>query len=629
MSQEPLPVDELREKLKQLGYLRTGVDRFVLAPARHERSAARIALGAAVRVGLLAGALLGPAAAIGIAARLPQLVTGTRDAIVVAIYLAVLFALAGAIVTLAAAWLSRAVVHSSGAAGPRIARMAPAAGGVVVTAACLAYLALWWSAINPGPAWSAPVVTSLALAAAVSISLVIGHAVAVTVGALLARELPVLLTQPATRPRRATVVFRVVAFAAAAALLVATVRPTAADRFTAASEFAVVPTGQRVVVVAIDGVDVGYLEQSKVEFLRLNPLRASAAIDAPVVADPARDWTTIATGVPPEAHGISQLELRRVAGLEGSLARSHLASTIAATTDLLRLTKPAIASGLERTEKTFWEVAAEKGLVTTVVNWWATWPATGPGTVLSDRAVLRLEHGGALNAEIAPASLYEQLRTRWPHLSHQADALALEAFLDAELMVEDELRTLLLRSAKLDATVALLASDAALGRPDLLALYLPGLDILHHALSQDPAARATADRARTMGVVAYYLFLDRLLGRLTGDDVLLVLVTQPGRRASTPQGLIATIGPHAARAARVTASLVDLAPTVLYALGIPASRAIAGKPLTSLFDQRFVDRVPVRTVETYGRRVAALPARGGQPLDQEMLDRLRSLGYVR
>ncbi len=628
MSPDPLPVDELREKLKQLGYLRTGVDRFVLAPARQERSAARIALGAGARVGLLAGVLLGPAAAIGIAARLPQLVTGTRDAIVVAIYLALLCTLAGAAITIAAAWLSRGAVRLSGASGPRLARVAPAAAGVVVTAACLAYLALWWSAINTGPAWSAPVVTSLALAAAVSISLVIGHAVAVTVGALLTRESPEIPPTPAAGPRRVAFAFRVGAFAAAAALLVATVRP--ADPSDLAPSFAVIPTGQRVVVVAIDGVDVSYLERSNVEFTRLNPLRASATVAAPVEADPARDWTTIATGVPPEAHGISQLELRRVAGLEGSLARSHLASTIAATTDLLRLTKPAIASGLERTEKTFWEVAAEKGLVTTVVNWWATWPATGPGTILSDRAVLRLEHGGALNAEIAPASLYEQLRARWPRLSHQADALALEAFLDAELMVEDELRTLLLRSAKLDATVALLASDAVLGRSDLLALYLPGLDILHHALSQNPAARATAYRARTMGVVLYYLFLDRLLGRLTGgDDVLLVLVTQPGRRASTPQGLIATIGPHAARAASVTASLVDLAPTVLYALGIPASRAIAGKPLTSLFDERFVDRVPVRTVETYGRRVAAPPAQSGQPLDKEMLERLRSLGYVR
>ena len=43
----------------------------------------------------------------------------------------------------------------------------------------------------------------------------------------------------------------------------------------------------------------------------------------------------------------------------------------------------------------------------------------------------------------------------------------------------------------------------------------------------------------------------------------------------------------------------------------------------------FTDRVAIRTVDTYGRR--SVPARSptATPLDQEMLDRLRSLGYIR
>jgi hypothetical protein len=38
---------------------------------------------------------------------------------------------------------------------------------------------------------------------------------------------------------------------------------------------------------------------------------------------------------------------------------------------------------------------------------------------------------------------------------------------------------------------------------------------------------------------------------------------------------------------------------------------------------------PVRHVETYGLRGTVSTARGEAPLDQEMIDRLRSLGYVR
>ena len=102
-----------------------------------------------------------------------------------------------------------------------------------------------------------------------------------------------------------------------------------------------------------------------------------------------------------------------MAGLQGALQTaegSSFARLIGASTDLLRLTRPSIASGSDRREKTFWEVATEAGLRTVVVNWWATWPAaSGHGVVLTDRATLRLERGGALDAEIAPAGMYERL----------------------------------------------------------------------------------------------------------------------------------------------------------------------------------------------------------------------------
>src|SRR5215472_855715 len=84
-------IDELRQRLRALGYLDAGVDRFVLAPARETRGPAGLALHASLRVGLLGGLLLGPAAALGVGARLPGLVSGARDAAVLAVYLAVFF----------------------------------------------------------------------------------------------------------------------------------------------------------------------------------------------------------------------------------------------------------------------------------------------------------------------------------------------------------------------------------------------------------------------------------------------------------------------------------------------------------------------------------------------------------
>jgi hypothetical protein len=83
--------------------------------------------------------------------------------------------------------------------------------------------------------------------------------------------------------------------------------------------------------------------------------------------------------------------------------------------------------------------------------------------------------------------------------------------------------------------------------------------------------------------------------------------------------------PQNAAAGRAT----DVMPTLLQALGVPVSRELAGSPLLDLFDAGFSRRYPIRQVATYGRPSIKTAVRGGQPLDQEMIDRLRSLGYVR
>ncbi len=58
-------VDDLRQQLRELGYLDAGVDRFVLGPATAARPPLTIALLASLRVGCLAALLLGPAVQSG------------------------------------------------------------------------------------------------------------------------------------------------------------------------------------------------------------------------------------------------------------------------------------------------------------------------------------------------------------------------------------------------------------------------------------------------------------------------------------------------------------------------------------------------------------------------------------
>ncbi|MCA1561842.1 MAG: hypothetical protein LC804_16770, partial [Acidobacteria bacterium] len=173
-------VDELRQQLRALGYLDAGVDRFVLGSARDARRPSTIAWLSSVRIGLLAAALLGPAAAIGVAGRLPGFITGPRDAVVLASYLGVFFwcavAALAAAVSLLVALMSRT---ADGRVKPR-ARLLSIAAGAFVSVACLVYLTLWWQTANAGFGWSAPVWTGFALFVAAVISVLLGHAVMLT-----------------------------------------------------------------------------------------------------------------------------------------------------------------------------------------------------------------------------------------------------------------------------------------------------------------------------------------------------------------------------------------------------------------------------------------------------------------
>lgn len=633
-------VNALRERLRALGYLDARVDRFVLGGAATRSRAASLALAASLRIGLLAGVLLGPAAAIGIATRAPGLITSVTDAVVLAAYLTIPFAIASAALAFLAI-LGAGFVARQFAAHPDFparARRAAIAAGLLVAALCLVYLTLWWRAAVPSGAWG---VQALALAVAASISVLIGHVVTISVLAYLARV--GLAGLPAGSPLsswRVVVPVGVVALAGAMGLM-ATLAPVSTPA-APTLQITVVPTGVRAVVVAIDGVDVPTL--ARLRQTGALPIfdRLFAGATAPITVsadrDPAQVWTTLATGQPPARHGIRALEGRQLAGVDGRVgAGAPGLSMLTTATDLLRLTRPTIASGDERRVPGFWEVASAAGLRTAVVHWWATWPATeSQGTVLSDRAILRLEQGGELAAEIAPAGLYEQLR---------ASATAREARVrtmaaDAARGLSTEVAGVIERSAHLDATILTLATDAALGSQDLLAVYLPGLDIAQHALFPAAAGSPLAPSAaaeRVRALEGYYAFLDTAIAStlLSQDDPrrLTWLVTQPGRvggDAATTAGLLAVTGAAAASTASPDAMSAEaLAPSVLRALGVPVATDLAASSAEFLFDDAFRAQFSLRTVPTYGERRGGPTGSAGKPLDREMIERMRSLGYVR
>lgn len=626
-------VDDLRQQLRALGYLDAGVDRFVLGPAKSARRPWAIAALAASRIGLIAGALLGPAAALGIAARLPGLITGPRDACVIASYFGLLFAVAAAVISFAASMLV-AILPVSALTGR--ARLVSRAAGTLVGAASLVYLTFWWRIATPDIGTFSWTWTLFALAIAAAISLLLGHVTAITAFAvLMARTGASLVMHPRRSATRLTLVAGTLAFAGASVLLLLITPETLREPVRPA--LAVVSPGLRIKVVAIDGFDPAVLEKLRAEgrtptLARLAG-RGTVQLTTDDVRDPARAWMTVATGQPPEVHGVHGLETRRVAGLQGAVSAgpTRLGQTLRSATDLVRLTRPAIASGTELRSKTFWEVAADAGLRAAVVNWWATWPADSSGPnppiVVSDRATLRLERGGDSEGEIAPRAVYDRLAGDWAAIKTEASA-TVNALLPRS--PDEAIDGVLRRAADIDALQLAIARRLQADRPDVLAIYLPGLDIVQHTLlASSGTAAPSALSVRLESVGAYYLFLDALLSDITvpsSQDVVLV-VTHPGRIEGGAYGLLMGAGRGTADAVVGRGRPIDLAPTVLYALGVPISRELEGTPRLALFTADFVARYPVRQVESYGQRRA--PALRGQPMDQEMIERLRSLGYVR
>jgi hypothetical protein len=236
-----------------------------------------------------------------------------------------------------------------------------------------------------------------------------------------------------------------------------------ADRSArSAPDFAVVPTGLRVVLLGIDGLEAGLADalvargqMPHLSALRSRAARARLAVEPEQV--PAIVWTTIATGRGPDAHGIQSMGGRRLAGMRTPVAlgdESAFARALGNASDLLRLSRPQAPSSVLRSVKALWNVASEKGLRVGVVNWWATWPADPVnGYVVTDRAFFKLEKGGAPDREVHPPEAFAVLRAL-PRPADADRARALDRF-------------------HAEAAQALAAPNP----PDLEALYLPGLDI--------------------------------------------------------------------------------------------------------------------------------------------------------
>jgi hypothetical protein len=134
----------------------------------------------------------------------------------------------------------------------------------------------------------------------------------------------------------------------------------------------------RVILIGLDAADWSLLDKLAAEGVMPNlarlvsrgrtaRLKSFLPILSPLV------WTTIATGVSPEVHGV--LDFQEVEPGSGAIVP---------------------VSGLSRRVPAIWNIASARGLTTGVVGWWASHPAEEvKGFFVSDRATSILFPGSA------------------------------------------------------------------------------------------------------------------------------------------------------------------------------------------------------------------------------------------
>jgi predicted AlkP superfamily phosphohydrolase/phosphomutase/Flp pilus assembly protein TadD len=357
-------------------------------------------------------------------------------------------------------------------------------------------------------------------------------------------------------------------------------------------------------------------------------------------------WTTAATGVTPDVHRV--LDFQEVDPLTGSKVP---------------------ISGASRAVPAVWNLASAAGRKVGVVGWWATHPAEEVnGFFVSNRASPLLFERPSLAGVVYPAGFESgvaQVIERESVVSEDE----LSRFVDVPR--SEIARVLSERSAggRSQHPVAGLARIIGATRvshriardlydrerPDLLALYLEGTDEIGHLFaSYAPpklACVSDSDFARyRRAVSAYYALVDRVLGqwmRRAKEDGATLLVTsdhgfkwgadRPCGFASSswataafwhrPEGVIAAWGSRVRPSReRGSAKMLDVAPTVLALLGLPADRRMSGAFLTNAFSGVATPRREDLFSKVAVRRVSARES--SQAESDEYVRKLIALGYI-
>lgn len=416
------------------------------------------------------------------------------------------------------------------------------------------------------------------------------------------------------------------------------------------------PPRSRVLVLGMDGLDwdlvLPWAEAGRMPHLaRLLDAGTWGHLDPFVPTLSPLIWTSIATGVSPEFHGILDFVER--------------------DPDSRRLIP---VTGRSRRVPAVWNIASALGRTVDVVGWWATWPAEPvDGVMVSDRLYYtlvkkgrepelprdapgivhppaRMEELADLRASAVAGTDWRFLR-RFMEVSEETFTRAVDAARGMDDPVDGLRRILAATRTYMEAGERL-----AGGGSDLLMVYLEGTDTLGHLLARympPPVANDVAPAQAAVYAAAvprYFAWVDEWIGRYLEscplDECTWLVVSDHGfqwgegrpRRALQDTDrtgplwhdddavfLLAGGGVEGAGRVEPARSVYDVAPTIAALLGLPAGSRWPGRPLPGV---EAPGLEPVDYARLLPPRAWRARPEGPAPEDREFLDQLQALGYL-
>ena len=410
-----------------------------------------------------------------------------------------------------------------------------------------------------------------------------------------------------------------------------------APRPAIATDAEPVPIDRRVTMLMFDGASLDFIfrEVAAGRLPNMGRMLAQGAVVhmatlRPTQAEPV--WTAIATGRYPIYNGVrSAAVYRAFGGPPIQLLPDYCYAQALITFGFL--TEEAQAAG-DMLARPIWSILTDRGARVGVIGWPLTQPAPMvDGFVISDAFHQLSEPEMNLDATPAvwPPELLADVRVAL-QTPAVPDPVALVSTMGAP-QPENDFDVRADRAPVLADRVHLqLLNSLKTLAPPFLAVRFPGIDAVGHRFLRyaDPSAfgDVSAEESQRFGRVLqqYYGFLDTVIGRelesLSGDDLLLVVSAfgmepmSPGKRVleivagnpqnsgtheRAPDGFVLAFGAPVAPGRPARASVVDLAPTLLYFLGLPVGRDMDGFARIDLFKPAFSSDKPVTYIPSYGR----------------------------